>query len=84
MEGDLAQLSQYLGQLISLTLVLMKQGLRPVPSECKDNVPATFKDDRIRLPVLNPSELLPSAPELRYPPVPSSATALIVLQRTET
>jgi len=63
-ERDLVQLSQSSGQLISLTLVLMKQGLRPVPSDCKDNVPATFKDDRIRLPVLNTSELLLSAREL--------------------
>lgn len=46
--------------------MLMKQGLCPVPSECKDNVPATFKDDRIRLPVLNTSELLLSASELSY------------------
>ena len=44
----------------------MKQGLCPVPSECKDNVPTTFKDDRIRLPVLNISELLLSALELSY------------------
>lgn len=80
-ERDLTQLSQYLGQLISLTLMLMKQGLRPVPSECKDNVPATFKDDRIRLPVLNTSELLLSALELSYL---LSATEVTVLRITET
>lgn len=65
-ERDLAQLSRYLGQLISLTRMLTKQGLCPVPSECKDNVPTTFRDDRIRLPVLNTSELLLSALELGY------------------
>lgn len=64
---DPAQLSQYLGQLISLTLMLMKQGLCPVPSECKDNVLTTFKDDRIRLPVLNTSKVLLSALELSSP-----------------
>lgn len=45
----------------------MKEGLRPVPSERKDNVLATFKDDRIRVPVLNTWELLPSALGLGSP-----------------
>lgn len=58
---DPAQIPRYVGQSISVTLVLMKQGLRPAPSERKDNVPATFKADRT---CPEHPELLLSAPEL--------------------
>ena len=59
---DPAQIPQYVGQLISVTLVLMRQGLCPAPSERKDNVPTTFKADRT---CPEHPELLLSAQELR-------------------
>jgi len=76
---DPAQIPQYVGQLISVTLVLMRQGLCPAPSERKDNVPTTFKADR----TCPCTPLLGSSPcSTELPAVPSGPVAITGEQRS--